>query len=136
MRLLLCLVVAVLLPVLLMAAAETVKVYGHVKDVSNNGVSGVEVSVTLAADKGAVDTTSETESQIIISVPVDGIQTDTNGYWSVDLLVTNKYLDTSQGKCNIVGTYGGVEVFSIHGMFIDSACTGDSLNLADSLAGR
>lgn len=122
------LLLILLLPVMASGAVDKVKVYGYFKDPSATSDCGIVMEAYLSGGAVVVDTTSETEARIITKTPVSSTNSDSLGYWYMYLLPSGDYSDTSVTTYDFIG--GGIE---LRDMWLPDV---DSLNLADSLAGR
>lgn len=93
-------------------------------------VTGVRICAyhTPITGKGAVDTVGG--SKIIL--PLVGCDVaDTSGYFSIPLIKSSEYIDTTMGFYTFEATFGGQMMFKIESLYL----TGN-INLGDSIAAR
>ena len=122
------LLLLLLIPSLSWGAADTTKVYGIVHYADGQACMGATVTITMDCPNNLVDTTSATDTVIIIAVmPMTAGDSDTLGYWSQGLVPSLDFGDTV--LYNFEGSWG----MKFDGLFLIDA---DSLNLGDSIAGR
>lgn len=104
-------------------------VYGYLYSVKGEKLEGAIVTAKRTTKLNSTDTTSG----IIFSKEDIWTPTDSNGYFSLTLMRTTAFDDTTKGFYDITATYNDMDIFSIKGVYVPAA---GNLNLIDSLANR
>ena len=112
------------------ASADLCRVFGYLKDNSDQPIIGVTITATRTQRGIAIDTVGGTAA--LITNETVTAESDTSGYWFLDLRKTTNFLDTLKGYYNIKGHYGG-EILNVDNLYVPDAAT---LNLGDTLALR
>ena len=109
----------------------TIVVQGNVTRIGGLAdVVGVRICAyhTPVTGKGAVDTVGGAK----IILPLAGCDVaDTSGYFSIPLIKSSEYIDTTMGFYTFVATFGGQPMWKIESLYL----TGN-INLGDSIAAR
>jgi len=110
--------------------ADLSRVYGYLRDVSDNPLIGAVVTASRVKGTNAVDSSG---TGVIISANVASAATDTLGYFFIDLYRTGSYADTTRGFYNISGQHDKKKVFDVKQLYIPDS---GNVNLVDTLANR
>jgi len=103
-------------------------VYGYIYDSWGTPIRGAKITAQRTAKANATDTTG---TPVIISAQAVSTDTDTLGYFALQLLRTHNYTDTTHGFYWIKGEDG--QLFEMKDFYVPA--TGN-VNLGDSLAAR
>lgn len=104
-------------------------VYGYISNDAGDKLEGAIVTAIRAANLN----TTDTSSGIIFSNDPIVDDTDSLGYFSLTLMRTTAFDDTTRGFYDISAIYDGREIVKIRKLYIPAA---GNLNLIDSLVNR
>lgn len=109
----------------------TIVVQGNVSRIGGlSDVDGVQICAYHAVKTGKYPVDTVGGSKIIL--PLAGCDVaDTSGYFSIPLIKSSEYIDTTLGFYTFKATFGGQPVFKIEKLYL----TGN-INLGDSIAAR
>lgn len=113
------------------SSANLSRVYGWVKDITDQAIAGASVTITRNSTAPVVD--SSGTGSVVISPQAIVVYTDTAGYWFADLRRTANYDDTTRGFYDIEGTWDTKTLFKINKLYIPGS---GNVNLGDTLANR
>lgn len=113
------------------SAANLSRIYGWVRDITDQPIAGASVVITRNSTAPVVD--SSGTGSVVISPQAIVVYTDTAGYWFADVRRTANYDDTTRGFYDIEGTWDTKTLFKINKLYIPSS---GNVNLGDTLANR
>jgi hypothetical protein len=114
------------------SSADLMTIFGYLHDAK--GDPRIGAIVTAIRVEGPTATADTGNTGVIVDALPYIVQADSLGYFELFLRRTGTYPDTTKGLYDITGTWDEKEIFGITKFHVPA--TGDSLNLADTLAVR